>query len=144
MTNNMINEEAIEFIKTDISRLWNTPQNLKHKEVLEMAVKALEQEPKTNVLDKIITEIDTHREILKTMAVDDWYGGKINGYDCAIEIINKYKALEQEPCENAISRQQVKSDYADWFCCSECGSIELKRSKYCPNCGAKMAESEEE
>ena len=25
------------------------------------------------------------------------------------------KALEQEPCEDAISRQQVKSDYADWF-----------------------------
>ena len=107
-------------------------------DALRMAKEALEQEPKTDVLDKIRAEIDAHRETLKTMADDDWYAGKIRGYDCAIEIIDKYKALEQEPCEDAISRQQVKSDYADWFCCSECGSIELKRSKYCPNCGAKM------
>ena len=43
-------------------------------------------------LDKIRAEIDTHRETLKTMADDDWYAGKIRGYDCAIEIIDKYNA----------------------------------------------------
>lgn len=50
-------------------------------------------------LDKIRAEIDTHRETLKTMADDDWYAGKIRGYDCAIEIIDKYK-LENEPKES--------------------------------------------
>lgn len=40
----MTNEEAIEFIKTDISRLWNTPQNLEHKEALEIAIKALSEQ----------------------------------------------------------------------------------------------------
>ena len=45
-----------------------------------------------DVLDKIRAEIDAHREKLKIMADDDWYAGKIRGYDCAIEIINKYKA----------------------------------------------------
>ena len=55
-----------------------------------------EQETKTDTLDKIRAEIDSHREILKTMAVDDWYAGKIRGYDCAIEIIDKYKAESEE------------------------------------------------
>jgi len=45
----MTNKEAIEFIKTDISRLWisrlwDTPQNLEHKEALEMAIKALSEQ----------------------------------------------------------------------------------------------------
>lgn len=44
------------------------------------------------VLNKIRAEIDAHREKLKIMADDDWYAGKIRGYDCAIEIIDKYKA----------------------------------------------------
>ena len=48
MTNeSMTNEEAIEFIETDISRLWNTPQNFEHKKALEKAIKALKQKPKT-------------------------------------------------------------------------------------------------
>jgi hypothetical protein len=27
--------------------------------------------------------------------------------------------------------------------CSECGAVEFKKSKYCPNCGTKMEEVEE-
>ena len=46
---------------------------------------------KSDVLDKIRAEIDAHREKLKIMADDDWYAGKIRGYDCAIEIIDRYK-----------------------------------------------------
>ena len=73
------------------------------------------------------------------------------------------KALEQQPCEDAISRKAVlchneNHDYAecDQFVCSNCG-IELQdwhrverdidtgdityhqyEFKYCPNCGAKI------
>lgn len=96
------------------------------------------------------------------------------------------KALEQEPCEDAISRQAVDElskelvhttkDKADFLCnfweglkklppvtpqpkighwihfaksddCSECRYSTGKYgspSKYCPNCGAMMAESEGE
>jgi hypothetical protein len=49
-----------------------------------------------DVLDKIRAEIDAHREKLKIMADDDWYAGKIRGYDCAIEIIDKYKAESED------------------------------------------------
>lgn len=48
------------------------------------------------VLDRIRAEIDAHREKLKVMADDDWYAGKIRGYDCAIEIIDKYRAEGSE------------------------------------------------
>ena len=40
---------------------------------------------------EIRDEIDAHREKLKIMADDDWYAGKIRRYDCAIEIIDRYK-----------------------------------------------------
>ena len=43
------------------------------------------------VLQEIIEEIDAHREELKILADDDWYSGKIRGYDCAVEIILRYK-----------------------------------------------------
>jgi rubrerythrin len=93
------------------------------------------------------------------------------------------KALEQEPCEDCISREQAKSairdrfkdlpsrveintilnelpsvtpqpkighwvrqtdDYHDYYECEYCGiAVGLDDIKnYCPNCGAKMVESE--
>lgn len=59
----------------------------------EDAITALKQYP---VLDKVRAEIDAHREKLKIMADDDWYAGKIRGYDCAIEIIDKYRGNVDE------------------------------------------------
>lgn len=50
----MTREVAIEWLKRDVSRLWDTPMNNLHKEALDMAIKALEHEP---VLDKIRAEI---------------------------------------------------------------------------------------
>jgi len=100
----MTREEAIEELK-EIN--FNS---IHEKTILatNMAIKLLEQQPcedavdrnrecgREKVLDKIIAEIDTHRETLKTMADDDWYAGKIRGYDCAVEIIYKYKAESED------------------------------------------------
>lgn len=110
-------------------------------------------------------------------------GGKCSDKCNVIEII---KALEQEPCEDAVSRQAVLEQTYNWSkdeflrvanpfdylrkrinalqpvklqepktghwidtdegfspCeCSECESVEFIKSKFCPNCGARM-ESEE-
>ena len=43
------------------------------------------------LLQEILDEIDAHREKLKIMADDDWYAGKIRGFDCSIEIVDRYK-----------------------------------------------------
>ena len=40
----MNNEEAIEYLETDISRLGNTPQNIAHKEALRLGIDALRQQ----------------------------------------------------------------------------------------------------
>lgn len=93
------------------------------------------------------------------------------------------KALEQEPCEDAVSRQAVldlinsdwkyeglETDVAslpsvnpqkighwimtgvyytgayetiDYVECSCCGEYSLEEGDYCPNCGAKMVEQQE-
>ena len=51
-----------------------------------------EQEPLTEVLNKIRAEIDEHRKTIRNMAdIDDWYAGKLHGHDCDIEIIDKYR-----------------------------------------------------
>ena len=59
-------------------------------------LKKLDRRMEKELLDKIRAEIDAHREKLKIMADDDWYAGKIRGYDCAIEIIDKYRAEGSE------------------------------------------------
>jgi len=45
------------------------------------------------LLQEICDKIDARREELKTMADNDWYAGKMRGYDCTIEIIDKYKKV---------------------------------------------------
>ena len=113
------------------------------------------------------------------------YGDEENGaepeYMSALADIAKevkaIKALEQEPCEDAISKQAVIEILGDYGCtnkegllfkdiqelppvtpkpktghwvdrweyndCSFCGYITRIRYNYCPNCGAKMTESDD-
>jgi len=69
----------------------------------------------------------------------------------ALELeVMKIKALEQEPCKNGKWLGKDASGYRFYGKCSECGqefclsAWYTQNMKYCPNCGAKMAESEEE
>ncbi len=96
--------------------------------------------------------------------IEDNHG---SDYDEALKIA--IKALKQESCEDAIHRDRTVQDFADK--CRECGKqkkgkwipipfvldyesdakcslcqesfINAIDYNYCPNCGAKMAESEE-
>ena len=91
----MTREEAIKILKFQRGYFCDFKE-CQEQQAFTMAIKALEQEPKTDTIDKIRAEIDAHREMLKTMADDDWYAGKIRGYDCTIEIIDKYKTGSEE------------------------------------------------
>lgn len=89
--NEITKTEAIQWIKTDISRLPNSPSQNEHKKVLEMAIKALDNN--WNILQNIKSEI---KELTKCPY------GKCIGDHCAntndcmlqgdhiIEIIDKY------------------------------------------------------
>lgn len=50
------------------------------------------------------------------------------------------QALEQQP---KIGHWIAMGEGFTPYECSECEAAEFKKSKYCPNCGAKMTESEE-
>ena len=57
------------------------------------------------------------------------------------------RALEQQFCEDCISRQAVEEatweDAVNGYRCSTCNACNVDKYPYCPNCGAKMQEVEE-
>ena len=164
----MTREEAIRRLKNISSHAIHTIEeesfimSLDDGIAIKMAIEALE--PKT------IQEIQAESEKYQK-AFEDGYE---QGYAQA-----RFD-YEQEPCEDAISRQylldncvvdkvtmpyvpiskiqeappanQQEPKTGHWIdtdegfspCeCSECESVEFIKSKFCPNCGARMAESEE-
>ena len=88
MSEKMTNEQAIRWLHVAKGYVGG----IGIVKAIDMAITALSEEPcEDAILQKICDEIDAHREKRKTMADDDWYAGKIRGYDCAIEIIDRYK-----------------------------------------------------
>ena len=119
-----------------------------------------------------LIDADALIERLKTSSPDP------EGVDDWIAIIDELPSVDPQPCDDAISRAQALSDYADWFgygyrdntfykhlkdmpsiqpktgywishhhgCeyeCSECHDMQRAKSKYCPNCSARMVEPQE-
>lgn len=135
----------------------------------------MKREEAINRLRDIIIEIRTYCDESKHMSETDRQNMK--AFDMAI------KALEQEPCEDAISREAVLMEIDKYLCgvpfdekgidivikelplvtpqqkkvgkwikdkenclynkCSICCYGHCREDNYCPNCGAKMTESEE-
>ena len=73
----------------------------KDKEIPTVELPIVKAEKSTiEVLQEIRQEIDQHREGIKIMTDDDWYAGKLRGYDCVIEIIDKHiKQIEGSDTE---------------------------------------------
>lgn len=118
----------------------------------------------------------TKEEAIDILQNTSFFGRTVDDIDTAIQMATK--ALEQEPCDDVISRQAVLNlakkgilisngnfesvckainelpsvnstktgHWIDEFggCeCSECGCLEGGYSDYCPNCGARMIEPQE-
>ena len=136
---------------TDTSYEW--------AETVRMAIKALEQEP---ILDKIRAEIE--QIVDEEQKHDEKWA---SGLRYAVKIIEKYNIvqngtpLEQEPKTG----HWVEDNINEWsrkVFCSECGCTSpfehvsngnvysasgygvTNKTKYCPNCGAKMVERQAE
>ena len=99
----MTNKEAIEFSKNMISQEGGRAIGASdfmlelcgyHVTALRMGIKALEQEPKTDVLNNIRAEIEEQKEC-RCFDDDDMYI-YMTGLNDAIDIIDKYKAESEE------------------------------------------------
>lgn len=88
----MTREEAIKMLKSKMD--GHTDTSYEWAETVRMAIQALEQQPKTDVLDKIKAEIE--EQVLESLSDggDDWFTAeKVN--EC-LEIIDKYKAERED------------------------------------------------
>ena len=87
----MTEEEAILFVRKELRSAYKRAENVGHKgktkyiEVLEMTI--LEQEPKTDVLDKIRAEIE-QIEIHGNLRDVECFSAGINA---ALDVIDKYR-----------------------------------------------------
>ena len=91
----MTREEAIENLKGLLESNYVDSFEDAENEALEMAIKALKQEPKTDVLDKIRAEIEQK-------ARPNEIGGRGNGKSIryglcmALEIIDKFSTIGKQ------------------------------------------------
>ena len=87
----MTQERAKEVLREQIDK-YGQEYDKSGIEALEIAIKALEQEP---ILDKIRAEIESCREDEEPHLCDYRYH-RNEGLDMALDIINKYKAESEE------------------------------------------------
>ena len=148
----MTREEAIEIIKQDIPCEHDTDLI----EALEMAVKALEQEPcdKCEVGNPCLyckhefePQESENKEMTREEAIK-MLKSKMDGhtdtsYEWAETVRMAIKALEQEKADKTTDHPEW-IDYQDgqWIYakCPVCGSVRNTKTPFCPICGTKMGE----
>ncbi len=113
----MTREEAIDIIKC---LAWHTRPN--EEEIIEQAIKALEQELNEDCISRQAVE-----QIIKSIIADyEWQ------YDALLDRVKSLPSLRQKS-------EKIK-EY-DGICTSyqcKCGQYVQKWFKFCPNCGADM------
>lgn len=134
----MTREEAIRcldvYSSTNGSGLCTDKQ---HYEAKQMAIKALEHEPCEDAISRQAA-IDGLNSINGTSELDK-----------AFEVIENLPPVNPQPKIGHWIDKTRQSACGIVFCkveCSECGEssgLSHTLAKYCPNCGAKMVESQE-
>jgi len=148
----MTNEEAIELlydIQTDA--VYNVLSD--EKEALEMAIKALEKQPCDDCISREATiEAISKKYIggkgaMKNAPINDLYA---DGLEEAVDAVWDMPSVTPEAKTGRWVAQDIHNCHTD-FKCSACGYIHsfmhlygkpTADYTYCPNCGARMAESE--
>lgn len=127
---------------------WLIPMN----NALDIAIKALEQEPCEDAISRT--------EVLKAVEFENkWLFGTERHYSdivvafCGLkDRINKLPPVSVAEKTGRWITQWNPAHQKEYYYCSECREeysydgetgIKMDNYKYCPNCGARMAESEE-
>jgi len=135
----MTREEASRIIKDGIDDMSLDYFDDEQYEALNMAIKALKQEPKTG-LYVCLSENTLGRERTMTnqeainMLKSKMDGHTDTSYEWAETVRMAIKALEEEPKTG----YWIKGLHG--FKCSKCLIVHSCTSIYCPSCGAKMIE----
>lgn len=160
----MTREEAIKWLK-DMLKNFDLPME-QYQTALDMAIKALEQEPTDDATLKDIfcmgceyKEQEPCEDAISRQAVLDgieelkrspWCTDKRNGYEYliaeALDVI-KDLCIKQEPPVNPQvpkTGHWIGDNQAFWIYakCSECGSVHNTATNYCPDCGCLMDRTE--
>ena len=133
----MTREEAIRMLKYNsnvIHKTINGETDPNEVEALDMAIKALEQEPCDDCVKRQAV-LNTLDEMDKALDIDR----TVESYK---ELLTEcYKNLPSvTPKEKTGHWIRQTDDYHDYYECEHCGiAVGLDDIKnYCPNCGAKM------
>lgn len=153
----MTREEAISIMSVIVHMLEPQYDTDRIEDAVEMAIKALEQESK--LLQALEQEKGAYNALVKNIQCTDCISrqaairiaeqGQIQGYEWQFKELSALPSVKpQEPKTGhwvELPTHESQSGLP-WYECSECNSERciavLRDFKYCPNCGAKMAESE--
>ena len=142
----MTREEAIHIID-DISCNGNYRYTIqKYLEAKKMAIKALSAEPCEDAISRqaVINEVDNYIEKAQSTSVIDDF---ISFEELVVKALPP--VTPKQKMGQWIVTKKEKITYAE---CSNCGALysikkdtyDFSSAKFCPNCGVKMVESEEE
>lgn len=140
----MTREEAIETLKLLKPNMrFDNSGWLYTKQAIEMAIQALEQNESAEEWYKLFVEkFESCEDAISREAVIE----KLNEWDWQelyLPIHFKEHIIDELPPVTPSRRKGRWEDLHRCWICSECNQETHVEYKYCPNCGAKMAESQE-
>jgi hypothetical protein len=126
-------KEAVEVIKAYRQMLTDSVSNQIDEDIeaFDIAIEAMERESSSDAISRQAV-IDRIRNM------EEWHTGDAFNADRVIRHIKDLPSVTPQP---------KIGHWIDVFggCeCSECGCLEAGYSDYCPDCGAKMVEPQEE
>ena len=140
--NRMTNEESIKWLK-QIKAVGYEERLLNHTEAIDMAIKALEQQPCTDA----ISRDDALKAIAKAKTVMS------ENNELFVAMINAQMNIHLLPSVSVAEKtgRWIESNGVGMFVCSVCNDSFYPMPtcmgepilKYCPNCGARMGEPQE-
>ena len=134
----MTREEAILHMVLRRAELENSVGDLEEDiKAFDMAIKALETEP----CDDVISRADAQTEIMM------FAGNEKNNDEIYIKVSDAIQLLRESPSVTPKQKTGYWIDHDKHIECDKCKTWFLKdhliRKSYCPNCGAKMVDTQE-
>ena len=132
----MTKEEALKVLDT-------IPTISEQVDALEMAIKALEQQPCTNFAETsqdCISKESVRQLICKN---NDKYGYSDRFHEFTEECLQLPSVTPQPKRGKWIEQNDTSKHHYGWYYCSECGAYIMSKCNYCSECGSYNGGDEE-